>query len=369
MKDTIIQGNCLEVLKTLLDESIDCCVTSPPYWSLRDYQVSDYIWDGNDNCEHTWITHIKKPTGGKGDNANVGSNKNNFANMRDHNIVSNFCSKCGAWKGSLGLEPTFQLYIKHLCDIFDEVKRVLKKEGTLWVNLGDTYSVSGGAGSQYKPNKWERQKKIESDSRHYGGHICKDLLPKSLCQIPPRFAIAMTERGWILRNELIWHKPNCMPSSIKDRFTVDFEKIYFFTKSPKYYFETQYEPLAEATKIRLKHRFNHTKGDIASAVKSTGIRKYQENYKGEKVKGRIKRCVWSIPTKGYSEAHYAVYPEDLVVTPIKAGCPVGGVVLDPFFGSGTTGLVAKKLQRHYLGIELNPTYIEIAKRRIGEFLW
>ena len=172
----IIHGDSLEVLQTLPGESIDCVVTSPPYWALRDYGVP----------------------------------------------------------GQLGLESTFNEYISKLCDIFDEVKRVLKKEGTCWVNIGDTYVGSGfGAGGKHH---FLSDQALKNPTKFAG------LPNKSLCQIPSRFAIEMCNRGWILRNEIIWHKPNCMPQSVKDRFTVDFEKIFFFVKSKKYYFETQYEP-------------------------------------------------------------------------------------------------------------------------------
>ena len=302
--NTIICGKAEDVLKTFPDGCVNMCVTSPPYWALRNYGVD----------------------------------------------------------GQLGLEPTFQEYITRLCDIFDEVKRVLKKEGTCWVNMGDTYSNSGGAGSQYKANKFERDKGISSDSRHYGGHTCDDLQEKCLCQIPSRFAIEMCNRGWILRNEIIWHKPNCMPSSAKDRFTVDFEKIFFFTKSKKYYFETQFE---NATRDWSKSGGNimgkgiHKKGG-----------KIIDNKDGRDISvpryDRNKRAVWKIPTKPYSEAHFATYPPALIETPIKAGCPKKGIVLDPFFGSGTSGLVAKNLNRNYIGIELNKEYIKIAERRLSQ---
>ena len=224
----VLKGDALTVLKTLPSESINCTVTSPPYWGLRDYGTKPIIWDDNPDCKHEWVEHIKKPIGGKGSKgANVGANKNDFSNMRDHNVVTNFCKKCGAWKGSLGLEPTFELYIKHLCDIFDETQRVLRKDGTLWVNLGDSYStVSGSMGK----GKWEQPKYKSCDSQ-MPEKIKTELPSKSLTLIPFRFAIEMVNRGWILRNVIIWHKPNCMPSSAKDRFTVDFEYLFFFVKS------------------------------------------------------------------------------------------------------------------------------------------
>ena len=292
----IIQGNSLEVMKQFPDESVDMVMTSPPYWALRDYGV----------------------------------------------------------EGQLGLEPTFQEYINKLCDIFDEVKRVLKKEGTCWVNMGDSYLGGGaktGEGSlQLRGGAWKDNPKLATLKNN------QTIPSKCLAQIPSRFAIEMCNRGWILRNEIIWHKPNCMPSSVKDRFTVDFEKIFFFTRSKKYWFETQYEPHESKP-----HKYNGKKIQKAagnSRAESDGKEFYNPQ-------GRNKRCVWRITTKPYKEAHFATYPEDLCITPIKAGCPIGGIVLDPFFGAGTTGLVARKLNRDFIGIELNPEYIKIAEARIN----
>jgi DNA modification methylase len=235
----------------------------------------------------------------------------------------------------LGLEPTFQEYITKLCDIFDEVKRVLRKDGTCWVNIGDTYN------SHHEPGTTEPV--------------------KTLLQIPSRFSIEMTNRGWILRNEIIWYKPNCMPSSVKDRFTVDFEKIFFFVKNKKYWFETQYDPhLTKEGPLRDKSKESSNEGYLNGNRFSPGVRT------GYGKQGRNKRCVWRITTKPYKEAHFAVFPEDLVETPIKAGCPESGTVLDPFCGSGTTGVVAKKLNREFIGIELNPEYIKLAEKRIAK---
>jgi len=255
----------------------------------------------------------------------------------------------------LGLEPTFQEYINKLCDIFDEVKRVLKKEGTCWVNMGDTYISTGeGRHAGYTDPKYKNGRV----GRQIEANALPQIIPeKCLAQIPNRFSIEMCNRGWILRNEIIWHKPNCMPSSVKDRFTVDFEKLFFFVKSKKYYFETQYEPFkSEPTKLRDKRNENYGKAFLSPLGK--GLRN------GYEQGARNKRAVWTITTKPFREAHFATYPEALCETPIKAGCPIGGIVLDPFFGAGTTGVVAKKLDRNYLGIELNPEYIKIAQARI-----
>jgi len=319
----IIQGDSLEILKTLESESIDCVITSPPYWALRDYGV----------------------------------------------------------EGQLGLEPTFQEYITKLCDIFDEVKRVLKKEGTCWVNLGDTYSSQSSYsenGRQGFEAKTDNMVKImEKRFNHqadvdYGGKARRgsklgrgrgaSVPEKSLCQIPSRFAIEMSNRGWILRNEIIWHKPNCMPSSATDRFTVDFEKVFFFVKSKKYYFEQILEPNSEVSIQRAEYENRRENpSSIGSKSESYGM---PARFVKLNPEGHNKRTVWTVNTKGYSEAHFATYPEKLIEPMILAGCPVGGVCMDIFMGAGTTAVVAKKNNRNYFGIELNPEYIKIAETRI-----
>jgi len=329
----IIQGNALSELKKMTADSIDCCITSPPYFGLRSYETIPQIWDANPGCGHEWIEDIQKPKGGKGSKyANVGANKNDEANLRDGDTITNFCYKCPAWKCELGLEPTFQLYIKHLLQIFDEVKRVLKKTGTCFVNLGDSY----------------------------GGSI----MPKSLIGIPERFAIAMTDSGWIRRNTIIWYKRNCMPSSVTDRFTIDFEYIYFFTKSKKYWFEQQFQSYSQSFLDTLEYKRKSKKAGIAGGMTvENQFKAFQEAKNG---KGRNMRCVWDIPTQAFHGSHFAVFPTTLVVPMIKSGCPPEGIVLDPFSGAGTTCLVAKKLDRQYIGIEINSKYIEMAEQRIEQ---
>lgn len=316
MKDLILQGDALDILKTLESESVDCVVTSPPYWALRDYGVS----------------------------------------------------------GQLGLEPTFKEYIDKLCDIFDEIKRVLKKEGTCWVNIGDTYmgnsSYSKGGRQGFGKDKvgmmnkkqWIDPKNPTPSKLRAREHVeSGQVIEKSLCQIPSRFAIEMCDRGWILRNEIIWHKPNCMPSSVEDRFTVDFEKVFFFVKSKRYFFDA--ESVKEESKWKDDPRAGygrlHYRGK-REGEKGTG----QENFVSI-TETKNKRTVWTVNTKGYSEAHFATYPEKLIEPMILAGCPKEGIVFDPFMGAGTTAIVALKHGRHYLGTELNPEYIDIAEKRIS----
>ena len=284
--DYIYQGDALEVLKQFPSESIDMCITSPPYWNMRDY----------------------------GD------------------------------KNQLGLEYTTSEFIDNLYNVFHEIKRVLKDEGSLWINIRDTYSK--------------------------GVKRC-GVKNKSLSMIPERLIIKLLDDGWILRNDIIWHKPNAMPDSCKNRFTVDYEHLYFLTKKDKgYYFKTQYEPYTSNIKSKKDNINNNNDKDKRSALIESKMVRHGAN--GTTLnspskwsdKGRIKRTTWSINTKSYKEAHFATYPTELIECPIDAGCPECGIVLDPFMGSGTTGVVAKKQGKHYVGIELNKEYIEIANNRI-----
>jgi len=674
-------GDSVEIMKQFPIESINCCITSPPYWGLRDYQTEPVIWDGDKDCVHEWGDKLTQRQRGatKGANAKVGNQINEVCGIEI--TQGQFCSLCGAWRGSLGLEPTFQLYIKHLCDIFDEVKRVLKKTGTCWVNIGDSYLGSGQGGGDTGFGKERHRKELlsyKTDAPKRPSTKYKTQA-KSLAQIPSRFAIEMTNRGWILRNEIIWHKPNClnggtklyaktqkgvmpstlkdlvrlnpetvelwdgnkwnqviswiknnnpkdikkitlisdekinctgehifmvaggrilvkdlkigdildncilpdnnhiaelipdeigwliglyiaegsrgnkkrclqfsshkreteryirlkkiaeqydetctehitsdngktiniysnilngiiksyvagdncynkhlanrawrrnnnfiknildgylsgdghwdeqnkrwrigftkinsylandlrtmcarlgydfrisknknsyqgniritksnhfnnknsntiksittgkmsgkywdivlkdtpnvfstiggtlihncMPQSCKDRFTVDFEKVFFFTKNKKYWFEQQKEPMAVSSIRRLSQ-------DIENQIGSTrghGTNKTNGNMKalGDIEQGRNKRCIWKVATQPFKEAHFATFPEALIEPMLKAGCPEGGIILDPFFGAGTTGLVAVKQNKHFIGIELNEEYCEIARKRIN----
>jgi site-specific DNA-methyltransferase (adenine-specific) len=463
----ILQGDALTKLKELSEQSINMCMTSPPYWALRDYGVD----------------------------------------------------------GQLGLEPTFNEYINDLCDIFDEIKRVLRNDGTCWVNLGDTYNAGRNGGhAGGKKCFGDNENNLEAYPKQSGVNA-EGISAKSLTMIPQRFAIEMINRGWILRNTIIWHKPNCMPSSAKDRFTVDFEYIFFFSKKKKYYFETQYEPLSKESKKDFEARKKRGKlgwgeGQRGSKNLGSGLdadKKGRTRDEFYNERGRNKRAVWTINPKPFKEAHFAVYPEELCETPIKSGCPNylckkcgkprkkimkvsnlkegskaelivkddpyavnhrkgtimvrqlpreqeiidflrkwkgditykeiskhtglavtsvshwfsdiesthgfsyptkkewlklkdifqfsdkydkamtkeyvkpagvmdteyefeglsdcgcnagfdSGIVLDPFFGAGTTGLVALKQNKKFIGIELNPEYIEIAKKRLKPFL-
>jgi DNA modification methylase len=303
----IICGDSLKVLKTIPSESIDCIVTSPPYWALRDYGMN----------------------------------------------------------GQIGLETSIEEYLDKLIQIFDEVKRVLKPSGTCWINFGDTYANKTKGGHR---NKAQNNIFDSLTERSVIPKLKAELsIPaKSLCLIPSRFAIRMIEKSWILRNEIIWHKPNAMPQSIKDRFTVDFEKIFFFVKSRKYFFKQQFEALKNPKELQRrysnpfeKHIYRKLTGRNYKSIEA--IKRSQKEILKT---GRNKRCVWTIGTGVSNGNHFAVYPPRLIETPILAGCPVNGIVLDPFIGSGTTAIVAKKFMRQFIGIELNPEYVKIARKRL-----
>jgi DNA modification methylase len=292
----IIQGDCLEVLKTLESESIDCVITSPPYWGLRDYGVD----------------------------------------------------------GQFGLEKTPEEYVSKMVEVFKEVKRVLKKEGTCWLNLGDSYWANRAEnGQSYDDNEVQRKRSC--------GKNHSVIKPKDLVGIPWRVAFALQADGWYLRQDIIWHKPNPMPESVTDRCTKAHEYIFLLAKSSKYYFDN------EAIKEKSVGEEPISRMKIHNGLKQAKLQSLKSTTLGTPANElRNKRSVWKISTKPFKEAHFATFPQDLIVPMVKAGCPKEGITLDPFIGSGTTAVVARKLGRDYLGIELNPEYIKIAERRLSQ---
>jgi DNA modification methylase len=280
----------------------------------------------------------------------------------------------------MGLEKTPEEYVSKMVEVFREVKRVLRDDGTLWLNLGDSYAGSWGnyaptgQGDQRPKNteRWQRRAyEGKTDWRPPTSNKHEGLKPKDLVGIPWMVAFALRADGWYLRQDIIWHKPNCMPESVKDRCTKAHEYIFLLSKSLKYYYDAEAikEPIAASTVERAKSKNNaSTRKDKGAAQWQSGLTPEQQDkwYSNiDKNTVRNKRSVWTVTTKPFKGAHFAVFPPDLIEPCILAGCPVGGTVLDPFAGSGTTLLVATQHHRKSIGIELNPEYIEIAKRRLN----
>jgi len=516
MTATIINGNALDELKKLPDGSVDCIVTSPPYYGLRSYKGAETIWGGDPNCEHEF--ELKKHYApGQSDKITMHSPVEGI----EKKWREGFCSKCGAWKGQLGLEPTYQMYLEHLLMITKELKRVLKKTGTLFWNMGDSYAGNMGKRSGWNDNEltYTRDEALKNGTSFYLKADYGNIQDKSLMMIPERFAIGMIDQGWILRNKIIWYKRNGMPSSVRDRFTNKWEYIFFFVKFKKYFFnlDAVRKPLSDPDRMlravsgkRLSQqkaidaylgnppegiskprpniknilldskylRDRSPNGSLAGRVmrniadgkletfvreaitnvnqylkdklkesgltvkqlaeitgeKETMIAHYfrtdlsgaslptcefwnkakdilkldeydkhiKEEYKsvlpsfdkganpgdvipyhpkGDPTFGmRLPPQPWqehafnpkganpgdfmNIPTRPHKFAHFAVYPETLIEPLIKAGCPEGGTVLDPFAGSGTTGIVAERLGKSSILIEISSEYIDIIKERI-----
>jgi DNA modification methylase len=329
MEHRILQGDCVESLRTLPDASVHCCVTSPPYWGLRDY--------GHD--------------------------------------------------GQIGLEPTPEAYVARMVEVFREVRRVLREDGTCWVNLGDSYASGGGQASPHRDSCGGIGKKGTRGTQPYhsagGGFerpasIAGAIKPKDLVGIPWRVAFALQADGWWLRQDIIWHKPNPMPESVRDRCTKAHEYVFLMTKSERYFYDA--EAVSEASKDPDGFRYQggykemqqhniaagmlRSDGSAAchSRTETGSVPHFASGYGSR----RNRRSVWTVTTKPYSGAHFATMPPDLVEPCILAGCPEGGTVLDPFAGSGTTLAVAAELGRSGIGCELNPEYIELANQRIAK---
>lgn len=296
----ILYGDALECLKTIPDNSVNMCVTSPPYYGLRDYGIDEQI----------------------------------------------------------GMEVSPVRYIEKLVCIFIEIQRILKNDGTLWVNIADSY-----AGSIKSRIKLSDNAEI---AKEWQGIKSKDMLG-----IPWSLAFALRDDGWYLRSDIIWQKSNCMPESVKDRPTKSYEHIFLLSKSNHYYYDYEaiQEPVAQGSIERAKRGVSD-KGKYAKGITGQNMQAlFMARPNSAERYMRNKRDVWTISTNSYRiKGHFAVYPEKLIEPCILAGCPVGGVVIDPFFGSGTTGAVAKKLGREYIGIDINPEYCTMSENRINNVI-
>lgn len=339
---TLYQAHCLDVLRSLADESIDCVVTSPPYFQLRNYGLVPQAWGGSPTCEHIWndwqeqreerepALHGKSRTCDRF----YGSRSRKFSGNHQKHIAGSTCVQCGAWLGELGQEPQLQQYIAHLVEVFAHVRRVLKPSGTVWLNLGDSYAS-----------------KFNSE-----------LPPKNLMMIPHRVAIALQDSGWWVRNDNVWIKPNAMPESVNDRCTRAHEFVFQLVKSGNYFFN------AEA--IQEPASFNRWGGDRFEPngkPHPKGLDRERSMFGNGH---RNKRSTWAICTTPYPDAHFAVMPPEIPRLCILAGCPPNGTVLDPFAGSGTVLEVARDLGRQAVGIELSPQYCQLAERRCQQLaIW
>lgn len=318
--NTIIQGNVLEKIKDIPDGIVQTCITSPPYFGLRNYGVD----------------------------------------------------------GQLGLEKTPEEYVAKMVEVFREVRRVLREDGTLWLNLGDSYN-SAASGQNGKTGTLDGGKSCGGDGTTAGRQpLYSGLKPKDLCMIPARVALALQADGWYLRSEIIWAKPNPMPESVTDRPTKAHEIVYLLSKKPKYYYDAEaikedatecHKPGRNSRKYQDRdpnhssERKDRKSYDPSSAGGGTNVINHSGN--SMTVGGKKnKRSVWTVVPKAFKEAHFATFPPDLIRPCVLAGCPVGGLVLDPFMGAGTTALVACLNNRNFLGIELNQKYIDMSWKRL-----
>lgn len=373
----ILIGDVRQKLKELPDQSVHCCVTSPPYWGLRDYGTAS--WDGGDsNCDHQG-----KPVATKANiNRNCGTG-NDVKNAEAREFFKEICGKCGAKRidSQIGLEQTPEEYVAQMVQVFKEVWRVLRDDGTLWLNLGDSYAtISGGM---------EQLRKLAADTPNYGAIKYSDgyagvkqsgkktsqklsgLKHKDLVGIPWRVAFALQAEGWYLRQDIIWHKPNPMPESVTDRCTKAHEYIFLLSKSAKYYFDheaikepsTSFNANAHSESDKIKNiNGSMSEREVTRTTEGLNLKTQAEKTK----ETRNRRSVWTVSTRPFKGAHFATFPPQLIEPCILAGCPLDGTILDPFFGAGTTGLVAQQHGRKWIGCELNPVYAEMAAKRIKD---
>lgn len=370
MSTRILVGHVLDMLKTLPDEHVQACVTSPPYWGLRDYGTKPVAWPA--------ITYSPMPG-------------------------LSACVEVPAMICSLGIEPTLDSFIGHMILVFREVRRVLKDDGTVWMNMGDSYAGNRGReqgpaitsknktssfdGQVAQRNAMTASRRRDNEPIPRSDVRIAGLKPKDLVGQPWRLALALQADGWWLRQDIIWQKLNPMPESVRDRCTKAHEYVFLLAKSARYFydFEAMQKPCSESTNARVAQDVEAQAGSLrAHAGEGRGgkpmkamVRKLpgnddsgtknNESFNQAMVvmpAARNRRSVWTVGTEPFKEAHFATFPTELIRPCIEASTPIGGTVLDIFFGAGTTGLVCDRLQRNCIGIELNPVYAEIARRRI-----
>lgn len=349
---TLLQGDCLAVLATLPDNSVHCCVTSPPYFGLRDYGTAQ--WEGGDPaCAHG-VARWDGPKQTQGAQSGHASQADRLTRDR---------CPCGALRvdQQIGLEPTPEDYITKMVRVFREVRRVLRDDGTCWVNIGDSYAsaTKGGGGGAGKSTL--RGTASDGNGQLFDARRVDCGIPaKNLIGIPWLLAFALRADGWYLRQDIIWAKPNPMPESVTDRCTKAHEYLFLLTKSARYWYDAEAVKEPASQPIGAPSAVNqHKQVALGTNFGGTlGTNCGPDN--------RNRRSVWSIASQPYDGAHFAVMPKKLVEPCILAGCPVGGTVLDPFNGAATVGVVALAHGRQYLGIELNPEYVRLSVGRLTD---
>jgi len=371
-------GDCRESLKQMKEEGVkvQTCITSPPYYGLRDYGTATWM-GGDENCSHKRDSKHSDKT--------ITGHANKDLTVGDA-IYKTFCPKCGAVRedSQIGLEESPQAYVDAIVSVFAGVWDVLSDDGTLWVNLGDSYAGSNGNGSVAQSFGQDKFVEFKSPTSGNGSGI----RPKNLIGIPWRVAFALQDFGWNLRQDIIWHKPNPMPESVEDRCTKSHEYIFLFSKSQKYYFDNKsiQEPAQYwGERDRTNGKYHNEGTGLTPHTGLTGKKKTNIRFGGNKYgdnddplyatksgneweasEFRNKRSVWTVTTKPYKGAHFATFPEELVEPMVLAGSRAGDIVLDPFFGSGTTGQVAQNLSRKWIGCELNKDYEALQFERLKQ---
>jgi DNA modification methylase len=366
MTSRFVCGDCREVLARLPADSVHCVVTSPPYWGLRDYGIPPTVWGGDAKCEHLWgkwqeIREIREEiNSGKSRTTDrfYGEPSRKFNGNHQKITAGCFCRRCGAWRGAHGLEPTIDLYVRNAVEVFRAVRRVLRPDGTLWLNLGDSYAT------RWSSQRREGRGGLAENVRKRHGPAPHGLKSKDLCGIPWRVAFALQADGWWLRQDIIWAKPNPMPESVTDRCTKSHEYLFLLSKGPRYFYDA--EAIKEDASSFGRQHTSGIQSPKTVALKEAGLHgeggDLGLNYERD---ARNKRSVWTVATSPFKAAHFATFPPKLIEPCIKAGCPKGGTVLDPFGGAGTTGLVADRLHRDSILIELGAKYVAMARRRIA----
>jgi DNA modification methylase len=393
----VLEGCARARLLDLEPSSIDCVVTSPPYWGLRDYQLGPDVWGGDPDCDHEFIYPMRGAWANGLPGPNGASLNTRRRNRQDHVFstkeAGKFC-RCEAWLGELGLEPTVELYVEHVVEVMRGVRRVLKTRGTVWLNVGDCH-VSAPPGNKGKRSAADKDGAFHRRGQRQLGHgedartlyargtssrrpasgLHKnvkgipldqpnrrpqtDLKPKDLVMVPFRVGLALQADGWWVRQVVIWEKPNVLPENVKDRPSTSHEYVFLLTRSERYDYD--WKAIAEEVTGNSHDRGKgiHPK----SSQYGLGIESFGKAIT-KIVDRRNKRSVWQVPTEPYAEAHFSTFPTELVRPCIRAGCPEGGIVLDPFAGSGTTGLVADQEHRDAILIDPSPVSVQLARGRI-----